>query len=134
MPEWKDEYKIGISAVDAQHKRLFQLIGELQAAIHDGLRSSHIVSLLDSLDQYKTRHFNLEEQYMNESDYPGLAEQREAHAAFTAKFQELKSVYQDKGMSPQLVNDIKSELIGWVQDHVTGLDREFGQYYQDWKK
>lgn len=134
MTGWKDQYNTGISTIDLQHRRLFQLIDELQAAIQGGLRACHIESLLAALEQYKTRHFNLEEQYMKDSGYPGIAAQRQAHATFTHKLDELKLDHQENGMSPQLVNTIRSELMAWVQDHVTGLDRTFGRYYQNWQK
>ncbi len=128
--KWSDGYKIGIPSVDLQHKRLFELIGELNEALQAGLRSSDVVKLITALDQYKTRHFKLEEKHMAECGYPGLAEQQEAHTYFMKRFEELGAELDRTGMTPTIVKTIQGELVDWVKDHVTGLDMEFGRYYQ----
>ncbi len=132
--KWSDEYKIGISAVDSQHKRLFELVQELNEVLQKGLKGADVESLLVVLDQYKTRHFQLEEKYMEECDYPAIAEQRKAHESFTDKFEELRVELNEQGLTPNLINSIRGELALWLKDHVTGLDMQFGEYYQTHKK
>ena len=128
--KWSDDFKIGISAVDSQHKRLFELIRELNDALQEGLKDSDIEKLLVALDQYKTRHFQLEEKYMRECEYPGLTEQENAHAYFTKRFSEIGQQVGETGITPETVQAIQGELAEWVKEHVTGLDKEFGDYYQ----
>lgn len=127
---WSEKYKIGIPAIDAQHKRLFLIIGELQTALQGGLKSSDFERILQTLDQYKTRHFQLEEKYMEESGYPGLAEQQRAHQYFTTRFQELGKELAETGMTHSVVQTVRKELTDWLKEHVTGLDMQFGEYYQ----
>ncbi len=67
--KWKNEFKIGIPAIDSQHKRLFDLVFELNEALQAGLQTTHIEKLLTALDHYKTRHFQLEEKYIQECGY-----------------------------------------------------------------
>lgn len=128
--KWSDSYKIGIPSVDSQHKRLFQLIRELNEALDAGLRIANVEKLLSGLEQYKTRHFQLEEKYMKESNYPGLAEQQQAHAYFSKRFKELGEELNQTGITPAVIKTIKDELSNWLKDHVTGLDLEFGKFYQ----
>lgn len=127
---WSQNYKIGIPTIDAQHKRLFEIIGELQTALQEGLKSSDFERILQNLDQYKTRHFQLEEKYMVESGYPGLAKQQEAHQYFMKRFQVLGEELAETGMTHSVVKAVQKELTEWLEDHVTGLDMEFGKYYQ----
>lgn len=131
---WSDEYKIGLPAIDSQHKRLFQLIRELNEALDSGLRLVNVERLLAGLDQYKTRHFQLEEKYMQESNYPGLAEQQKSHAFFTNRFETLGKELSKTGITPDIIQTIKGELTDWLKTHVTGLDLEFGKYYQKQKR
>lgn len=128
---WSDEYKIGLPAVDSQHKRLFQLIRELNEALDGGLKLVNVERLLAGLDQYKTRHFQLEEKYMVESSYPGLEEQQKAHKYFTQRFKELGEELEKTGITPNVIKTIKGELADWLKEHVTGLDLEFGKYYKE---
>lgn len=132
--KWSDEYKIGIPTVDSQHRRLFELINELNEALQAGLKVSDIEKLIVALDQYKTRHFQLEEKHMKECGYPGLAEQQKAHNFFMNRFNEISEELGRTGMTPAIVKTIQGELADWVKDHVTGLDMDFGRYYQQQKK
>ena len=126
---WSDEYEIGLPVIDAQHKRLFKLINEVNEAIETGLKASNIEALLVGLEEYKTRHFQMEEKYMVECNYPGLEEQQKAHADFSNRFRELGEEVAKTGITPTVVRAIKAELAGWLQEHVTGLDLKFGEYY-----
>ena len=130
---WSNDYKIGIAAVDAQHKRLFEMVAELDEALQAGLKPTVIKELLVGLEQYKTRHFQLEEKYMHEVDYPGTAEQQEAHRSFTQQFTEIRGAFEQDGLTPAIVNTIRNELSAWLKDHVTGLDQQFGKYYKSHK-
>lgn len=128
--QWSDECKIGIPVIDAQHKRLFEIIRELNDSLKAGLRSSVVEKTITVLDQYKTRHFQLEEKYMKECSYHGLAEQQRAHEYFTHRFKELGEELAETGITPKIIQTIQGELTDWVKEHVTGLDLDFGKYYQ----
>jgi len=130
MMIWSDDYKIGLPVIDAQHKRLFKLIDELNEAIETGLEITDVEELLAGLDQYKTRHFQLEEKYMVESNYAGLEEQQKAHGHFSNKFKEIGEEIGKEGITPTIVQVIKEELVEWLKEHVTGLDVNFGEYYR----
>lgn len=127
---WSDDFKIGIPAVDLQH----ELIRELNEALQAGLKGSDVVKLITALDQYKTRHFKLEEKHMAECGYPGLEEQQEAHDYFMRRFEEIGEELNRTGMTPAIVKTIQGELADWVKDHVTSMDMEFGRYYQNQQK
>lgn len=128
--QWKNEFKIGISVIDAQHKQLFLCDNELSEALASGLKPSVIEQLLTQLGFYVTRHFAMEEQYMGASTYPGLAEQIEAHRSFTQRFAEIREEFTQKGLTPGLVHAIQNELSTWIKNHVLGLDQAFGIYYK----
>lgn len=127
---WKDEYATGIKTVDAQHKRLFQMVEDLHQALQSGLRPMAVETLLTALDEYKTRHFLLEEKYMMESDYPGIEEQQLAHSLFSQQIAGFFEEFNTKGLTPALIIELKRELHFWLENHVTGLDRVFGEYYR----
>ncbi|WP_163339794.1 hypothetical protein [Desulfopila sp. IMCC35008] len=54
--KWSNEYRIGIPAIDAQHKRLLELIQELTTALHSGLRGSDVARTI-SMELFITRAF-----------------------------------------------------------------------------
>lgn len=129
--QWTDDFKIGISVIDAQHKQLFLCENELSEALANGLKPSVIDKFLTQMGFYVARHFAMEEQYMKESSYPGLAEQVEAHQYFSKRFAEIQEIFKQKGLSPSVVQAIQNELRLWIKDHVLGLDQAFGTYYKE---
>ena len=130
--QWKDEFKIGIPLIDTQHKQLFRFNAELEDSIQKGLKVSDVSALLLQIQQYVARHFAMEEKYMEEINYPSLEEQKEAHTAFTAKFQEIQDGFNEEGLTGELVDKIHNELIAWVTNHVTGMDQAIGDFYKEY--
>ena len=131
--EWSDEYKVGLSVVDSQYKRLFSLMAELEEALQGTVEIDVVEEILGTLEQYKSRHFQMEEKYMTESAYPGLEEQRQAHASFDKRFREIGGLLAEKGPSSELLGILHSELGEWLKNHVTSLDLEFGKYYKEYE-
>ncbi len=131
---WKKEYNIGIPIIDTQHRQLFRFSDELQTAISSGLKQSILKELLINVKQYVARHFSVEEKLMADSNYPGLEAQLEAHKAFTTRFDEYFNSFQESGLSPELVNGIKKDLLDWIGKHITGIDQKFGDYYLEYQK
>ena len=129
--QWKHEYELGIAVVDTQHKQLFRFNEELQNNLKGGLKVSSINTLLTQIKQYAARHFTMEEKYMAGINYPGIQEQQEAHAAFAARFSEIQEEFNEQGVTPALVNIINHELIKWINNHITGMDQAFGDYYRE---
>jgi len=127
--QWKDDYKIGIPVIDAQHKQLFQATSELSEALGKGLTPDVINNLLTHLEFYAIRHFQMEERYMMESSYPDLSEEIEEHQYFIKRFSEIKKDFLQNGLNPGIVHTIQNELSLWIKDHVLGLDQAFGAYY-----
>ncbi len=127
--EWKDEYALGISVVDAQHKQLFRLSGELDQKLSAGIQPEEIDAMLVHMGEYAARHFTMEEKYMAESNYPGLKEQKDAHKAFSALFTELYEKFKKTGPTEEVTATLRMELVNWIKDHVSGLDQRFGDYY-----
>ena len=125
---WQKSYAINIPTIDAQHRQLFHTYAELMEAIGQGVKSAVIRNTLDRLQQYVTRHFILEEKHMQESGYPGLTEQVQAHEEFRTIFSKVLNDFNSQGLTPAIVNTIKNELGEWLQHHVLELDMEFGRF------
>ena len=126
--QWNKKYAMGIAAIDAQHKQLFRLSDELDAALASGIRPQDLDALLTGLKQYAARHFTLEEKQMADLNYAGLGEQQQAHAEFVDRFNRLHQQLATDGLSADLTSLLQQELSGWIRDHVTGMDQQFGRF------
>ncbi len=128
--KWNKKYALGIGAIDAQHKQLFRLSDDLDAALAGGIGPQDLDALLKRLKQYAAMHFTLEERHMAELNYEGLGEQQQAHAEFVDCFDSLHQQLATDGLSADLTNLLQQELSGWIRDHVTGMDQQFGRFYK----
>ena len=100
---------------DAQHQVLFEILDAI------GQPGSG-VEVVQKLQQYTDTHFSLEEQYMQQLDYPGYDAHRQAHERFRAEV--------DKLLAPGQIYDdtfrslVSTYLTEWLTRHVFGIDKQ----------
>jgi len=134
LDEWKqtkdpcaftEEYYTGIAAVDDDHRRLFEIIGETNALIINDFipdKFDNIVQLLDELTDYTKVHFSNEEKYMEEIGYEGLEAQKRAHEGFVAKLEELEFEGFDENQQGVLI-ELMDFLFNWLSYHILKVDK-----------
>ncbi|CAA7615593.1 bacteriohemerythrin [Magnetospirillum sp. SS-4] len=96
MATWHQAMKVGIEVVDEDHRQLFALIQEFNAAAdsHGGeVDRPKMTDVLARLQSYVTEHFEREETAQLEAGYDGYEENKRQHdelthtlAVFTEKF------------------------------------------------
>lgn len=120
---WNASFEIGIPAIDAQHRRLVDLINALAATITDGGTQPQIARTIGDLLDYAAIHFADEERFLDVSDLGARdkARHRRAHAAFTEKVRELAN--RDDLHRVETAEQILEFLTTWLVAHILGADR-----------
>jgi hemerythrin len=124
--EWKDEYSVGIDSIDQQHKKLLNLINQLQTAVDYSTGEQFEQEALDALVDYTKTHFSYEEGLMRDNDYPDFEPHKAMHDKMIKKVEEVLADYQqdhDTAMS----NAVEF-LKGWLINHINGTDKEYSSY------
>lgn len=126
MFEWRNEFSVQIGSVDAQHKMLFGIAGELYAAMMAGQSKIVLSRLLDRLVQYTKVHFAHEERLMKLHGYPGLSAHQAEHQALTSKVQKFQADFQQgqANMSVQLLQFLRT----WLESHIRGSDQKYSPF------
>ncbi len=127
--EWKDDYSVGIDSIDQQHKKLINLINQLQTAIDYSTGKEFEQEALDELVDYTKTHFSYEEGLLRDNDYPGYEDHKIQHEKMFKKVEEVLSNYehdQDSAMS-----DAVEFLKDWLIKHINGTDKEYSSYLID---
>ncbi len=120
---WKDEYSVGIEAMDNDHKKLLDLINQLQTAVHYYTSKEFEQKALDELIDYTKTHFAREEQLMADNDYPDLEAHKLQHQQFIDKVDHLLNEYQKD--SDDTIVDALNFLKNWLVKHINGTDRGY---------
>ncbi len=124
--EWKDDYSVGIDSIDQQHKKLINLINQLQTAIDYSTGKEFEQEALDELVDYTKTHFSYEEGLLRDNDYPDYENHKAQHEKMFRKVEEVLSDYehdQDSAMS-----DAVEYLKDWLIRHINGTDKEYSSY------
>ena len=79
LVEWKAEYKIGIPAVDYEHRGLIDLINNLHGDLSSKPEKAEVLACLGEIYARISAHFALEERVMRERRYDQYAEHKEDH-------------------------------------------------------
>lgn len=123
---WSDSFSVGVQEIDAEHKKLLEIINALVLERRVGGSKKGYFATLNALIHYAEQHFRTEEGHMREHAYPSLETHEQAHQAFVERVFELNQSLEAKG------GQVYHELVDFVRDgyksHVLGMDKEYGSY------
>ncbi len=126
LMEWRESYSVGIPSIDEQHKKLVSLINELAEAMHNKKGKEVLKGIIDEMAKYAVYHFQTEEKYMKEFDFPGYDEHKKEHDSFVEKVKEFQKEYEE-GKS-LLTVEILMFLRDWLIKHILGTDKKYGPF------
>lgn len=124
--EWKDEYSVGINSIDQQHKKLINLINQLQTAVNYSTGEEFEREALDELVNYTKTHFSYEEDVMEQNGYPDFDAHKSQHVRMIKKVEEVLAEY-EKDRDTAMENAL-SFLREWLINHINGTDKEYSRF------
>ncbi len=110
--------------VDGQHRHLISKIN----ALLDAKDADTALKTLDFLIAYTGYHFAMEEQIMEENQYPQLAAHKEVHAQLVEDVKKLRDLLQAEGPTENFMNQINNKVTDWLYNHIKGDDQAFAEY------
>ena len=121
--KWSAKYNVGNFIIDHQHKRLVQLINNLNEVVHQKTPSPDILEIYyQDVANYINFHFTTEENVMFTCHYSALAEHKVMHQNFKNAVNKLKQQTLD-GQDPtgkKLCNFLKD----WLLTHIAVEDQK----------
>ncbi len=121
---WNASFEIGIPLVDAQHRKLVDLINALATAITEGGKLPQVEALIQELTDYAAKHFADEERLLERSTLSEGEKMRHrgAHRGFVEKVQEIGK--RDDLLRADVSEQVLEFLITWLVSHILGSDRK----------
>ncbi len=123
---WKDEYSVGIEAIDSDHKKLLNLINQLQTASTNYTGEEFERSALDELVKYTKYHFVREEKLMEDNGYPQFEAHKEEHEAMVAAVMDRVSHYESN--EEETIDELLDYLKNWLINHISGTDQQYSSF------
>jgi len=129
---WKDQYKLGVPLIDAQHKELF---GRVEAFLQV-LRSEDswenkipkINETLEFMKRYVVEHFHDEEEYQLSINYPGYEFHKRIHDGMVDYVQDVSRQFEQSTDNEHLMQQLGGRLLAWLINHVAAEDQRIADY------
>ena len=137
---WREEWCLGIEALDTDHQELVRLLNQLlqaqavplaeggpgHARHGDDRPGRDQLAILAALIEHRRAHFRREEDLMAAIDYPDLEAHRGEHEMQTAELMDLWRHLEDSG-----AEHLSAESLEWIKrwcfDHFITEDRRLAE-------
>ena len=126
MIEWSDSLQVGFEPIDAEHKTLVDLIGELYRRLRAGEGRDAVEGALFDLADHVAAHFNHENELMVSSGYPARADHLFEHRIL---IDQLDNVLDSIDLiHDDALLDALAFIERWFSDHVRDADTKLGAF------
>lgn len=121
--QWSSDYSVGVESVDWEHRQLFDMMNELEAAI-ESRKGQEIGHFLTGLLVYTREHFVNEENLMLQINYPDYLAHKAEHEKLTNRAMELIESDSTAESTLTLLQFLKD----WLRLHILGWDMKYKKY------
>jgi len=126
---WNHACSVGVRAMDDQHGILMDTMNELRLALLCGRGRDQLTELLNRLIEFTRMHFWSEEQLMEQTAFPALAEHRAQHQSMLQQM--LESAQRLQHEEHVLIRPILCALRDGYLEHIEVLDRPYGVWMNE---
>lgn len=120
---WQDEFSVGVKVIDAQHKKLLEVINTFLRSLEDSDDRFAIGRSLDEMIRYTEYHFYTEQLLLEK--HPDFLAHLNQHWQLVKRAKKIQSDYQQE---IELKADIFDFLLSWLKDHILGTDKVYFSY------
>jgi hemerythrin len=121
--EWTEKMSVGIDTIDADHKKLLDLVNELHAVVRKKESPANIGRVLRDLISYTDYHFQAEEQLLRLLRFPDLEHHKLVHDSLRKRVTELEERYRD---CPEKAGVKMFDFLSdWLMRHILGEDMKY---------
>ncbi len=125
MVKWEEKYRLGVEAIDEQHKELFQIANRIYELLKNEMildKFDHIMEIIDELKSYTVDHFKDEEEYMKSIGYKKFLSHKVAHTDFLDKMENIDLNKIDNGHNEYLLSILDFVCL-WLVEHIMKEDK-----------
>ncbi len=124
--KWSDRLSVSFDQIDNEHKKLIDIINELNDGMAAGKSNDVLGKVLDNLIQYTAFHFKNEETMMQKYGYPDYDKHKAEHDELVKTAVELQTTF--RAGTSRIGVQVMSFLKDWLQTHIKGTDMQLGAF------
>lgn len=120
----KAKLTVHVDAMDREHQTLITIMNKLYDRHGANAPAAELERLLKELGEYTVKHFADEERYMASIGYAGLESHKHIHADLLKTFTKHAEGF---AKTKKLEDGFFHFLKMWLQAHIQGIDRRYGE-------
>ena len=127
--KWDDSFSVNLAVIDEQHKQLINTTNELILGCKKSRTAAQVAHIhaIRKAVEYALIHFQDEEKFMKEANYPDLKNHQDEHKAFFDKV--VKDLHKfDEGSGSPI--ELARFLQEWVLKHIANVDQKCAPYFK----
>ncbi|HBO4520307.1 TPA: bacteriohemerythrin [Pseudomonas aeruginosa] len=118
---WQADLDTGIGVIDAQHKRIVEMINQLHEA--QGQHNQSILEeVIEELVDYTISHFAFEETLLEDSGYQFTRAHKKVHELFIKRVSDYRSRFE---AGEDVAEELKGLLGRWLFSHIRNDDANY---------
>ncbi len=126
---WKNDYLVGIDAIDDQHKKIIGMINELHESLTTEASMQELNELLARLTVYTVKHFIFEEKIFKQYGYPFEEEHKKEHDVLSQQVVDFQKKHIVEGQ--KVGEDLLVFYKALVSDHILSYDKMYVPFISD---
>lgn len=130
MYKMKNEYLLGITTIDEQHAKLFELTEEAYELLKNEnllYKNDKLSEIMKGIKEYIEIHFAEEEGYLQQIGYADFNAHKELHEIFRNKVNDFARNAMELSLMTQddIILDLLDYLVMWLEKHICEEDRKY---------
>ncbi len=122
---WDSSFSVNIPSIDAQHKKLVDIVNDLHAALQNGNSDEVLNEIFDELISYTHEHFAYEEKLFDKFRYADSVTHKRKHKFIFDEVNRLKT----EGSKRTIVSlELMTFLRKWLTKHIKLTDMEYSTF------
>ena len=123
MIEWSNEYSVGVSVIDEEHKGFIGIINKVIAAKQRNYSQEEVEEVLSELVKFSKEHFKNEEAYMSKFEYPDYLLHYNEHLNFSLHM----IIYNNQVINGEynIMDELYNYLQEWFVHHIQKTDKKY---------
>ncbi|MGE5506198.1 MAG: bacteriohemerythrin [Actinomycetota bacterium] len=129
--DWTDDFKMGLPAIDADHRQLLDIANEFFDAAEGSAPAGQLADIMERLIARTREHFKAEEQLLDRHHYPHLVTHRAEHERLITHAQTLHGKLAVAGAAEdgqRFAIETADYLKHWLIDHIRHDDKPYRRF------
>jgi hemerythrin-like metal-binding protein len=133
--EWREDYSVGHELLDDDHKKLFALIDRMRRIVQSYGTRGEVERVLNELYEYTDYHFQHEEEFLKQVDFPAFEAHKKRHAHLKREVETLLHTYNTMAERTdpddyEFEKELYRFLNDWLVNHILGEDKLYARHVE----